>query len=143
MIVSGIPESEALASAVWSLAGGESRLCQLALMWLVVNQRRVSGGADSLLEICRRLRESELAQSCDSNNTNDTEASSQMVEMARSVLLEEAVDPTFGAWRVHHHTECPEWSAGLVPTALIGPFLFYAPDFRGSGASGGGCEAMA
>jgi hypothetical protein len=128
MIVSGVPESEALASAIWSLAADESRLCQLALMWLAVNRRRVSAGAASLADICRGLRGSEFDSPPGVIHTNDSDAYRHVVEMARSVLLGEIVDPTHGAWRAHRHTDAPAWSLGLEPTALIGPFLFYAPE---------------
>jgi hypothetical protein len=132
MIVSGVPESEALASVVWTLAANESRLCQLAVMWLAVNRRRADGAA-SLAEVCRRLRESELVPPSGSVRTNDSDAHRRMVDMARSVLLGETVDPTHGAWQAHRHTDDPAWSLGLPPTALIGPFLFYAPETLGCG----------
>jgi hypothetical protein len=128
MIVSGIPESETLASAVWALAENESRLCQLALMWLAVNRRRASDGAASFIEVCRRLRESDLVSPSAAAHTNDSDAYGRVVDMARSVLLGETMDPTHGAWQAHRHTDVPAWSLGLSPTALIGPFLFYAPE---------------
>lgn len=139
MIVSGIPESEVLASTVWALAPEECALCQLALMWLAVNKKRISRGSSSLIEVCQSLKDSDLVPPSRLQGTNDADAYGRLVEMARSVLLGETMDPTFGAWRAHRHTESPSWSQGLYPTALVGPFLFYSPEVSSETA---GCATM-
>ena len=36
------------------------------------------------------------------------------------------VDPTRGATRFHRHDEAPVWARHLIPTALIGAYLFFA-----------------
>ena len=45
---------------------------------------------------------------------------------ARSVLMAQEADPTFGADRVHRHDDWPDWSQLVSPSALIGPFFFYS-----------------
>jgi len=137
-----MPESEALASTVWRLAASESRLCHLALMYLVLNQRNMAGGAESLIQVCGRLMESDLAGEAVSEGTNDSESYGKLVEMARSVLLGELVDPTFGAWRAHRHSVSPTWSEHLAPTALIGPYLFYAPKLFPEEGNIAGAQAL-
>ncbi len=37
-------------------------------------------------------------------------------------------DPTDGATRFHCHGEAPTWAEGMGIRAIIGPYLFYAPD---------------
>ena len=37
-----------------------------------------------------------------------------------------AADPTRGATRFHRHDEAPVWARHLLPTALIGAYLFFA-----------------
>ena len=127
MLVLDTLEIEALVSMVSQVASGESQLCQSALMWLAVNQMRQSHGRRTLSEICDSIRVLCGGRSGPSLSRPalQEERVASLRQRARSVLLAQEVDPTFGACRVHRHDECPDWSQIVSPSALIGPFFFY------------------
>lgn len=127
MLVLDRQEIEALASMVSRVAPRESQLCQSALMWLAINQTRDSHGRRTLAEICESLADlrRDKGDSADSRPVLEEEGVVGLRRRAKSVLLAQEADPTFGACRVHRHDECPDWSELVSPSALIGPFFFY------------------
>lgn len=134
MIVTSFGELESLTITVWKLAGDESRLCQAAVTWLIVNRIAAVTGAEKVGDVCQCVLEdgryglarqgSEMAQPGSKGDLNDPQLCRVAIRILK-VLARETADPIDGATLFHRHDEAPEWSRDLEPVALIGAYFFY------------------
>ncbi len=124
LAISGM-ELIVLAAAVAHFGRGLGEQVLVALSWVVLNRHAqehafeltnatagANGWAESLLA-----------------DPVERETARALAVFTR-VVAGSVDDPTDGATRFHCHDETPTWAEGMDIRAIIGPYLFYAPDPR-------------
>jgi hypothetical protein len=113
------------ATTIASVAPGEPEIVKAALAWVVRN--RINGtkvGGETIAVACRTLI-NDLINSAQQAPPADERDFWRSMAAVCLVWSDDCSDPTGGARRCHRHTSYPEWAQRRLPTALIGPLVFY------------------
>jgi hypothetical protein len=112
-----------LAAAVAHFGRGLGDEVLTALSWVLLNRHALEHPADPAIPTAgsNDWAESLLADPV------ERETARALAVFTR-VVAGSIDDPTDGATRFHCHDETPTWAKGMDIRAIIGPYLFYAPD---------------